>query len=637
MESDTQSHSQELERAFEQYREAMRSDIPPAAEEFVARYPAAIRNELRTSIEAWCQVEAGFSSEGAALEPGSVVGDYRLVRELGRGGHGFVWEAVELTLPRPVALKILRPSHWLLSSALERFQREAEAYAKLRHPSIVKVYQYGASDGLYWIAQELIPGGRTLSHLLEQEGQNPTPPKQYYRSTAEIFAQVADALAHAHANRIIHRDVKPSNILLEDNKHPKLTDFGLARSEGNLDLSSSGELLGTRLYMSPEQLSHERDDVDHRSDIFGFGATLYEALTLEKAFHGRSEDEINNLIKVHDPLPPHKRKQRIPRDLSVICMKCLEKHPKNRYQTMQEVSEDLRRYLTDIPIQAKPRGPLSRSLKWTRRHPVPAVSALAATVLLAVGLVSYTSVQSSNAQLMNLFHTVKSIFDFSSLADRAASTSTFSTEEFVRHRSTYINANPPSDPLVDGRLRAIFAQMHLDTGWAEGAILHSKEAVALLTNQLGERHPEALAAMVQLGAALLLEEDLEQAVETLIVADTYATQALSPQHATRTAARRGLVEALHAAGRADEAQRYAADFLMVCAQEGLQGTELHATALMVNALVAGPEESDCLSSRCGCYRESRLGVGFLFGSRSSSAAIRAAALCRRVRQLSLSI
>jgi serine/threonine protein kinase len=348
-------------------------------EQLLARHP-----DLRELLEAL--LEDNPAPEPQAVRPGTLVGDFELVERIGAGGMGEVWKARQRSLQRDVALKLLIGQRFASAQALERFRREALAGARLRHQAIVGVHAVGEAQGVHFIAQELVEGGRTLAHELRELRELPHPPAEHWRRTAERFALLADALEAAHKAGILHRDIKPSNILLERNGAPKLADFGLARVEGELELSRTGDMWGSPFYMSPEQAAAQRVELDGRSDVFSLGATLYETLALVKPFDGDTVTQVLTKILADDPVDPRQHRSLCPRELALICLKMLEKEPARRYASMLEVAADLRRFLAHEPIHARPSGPLTRTLKWVRRHPVLASSlaiSLGAAVVLA--------------------------------------------------------------------------------------------------------------------------------------------------------------------------------------------------------------------------------------------------------------
>ena len=330
--------------------------------------------------------QSGGAGESAApgglLRPGAQLGEFRLLGELGRGGMGVVWEAEQRSLGRRVALKVQPHAYQLDSHGLVRFQREAEAGGRLNHPGIVAVHAFGEFAGTHYIALELVEGGRSLADRLAELRKLPQLPAGHYRETAELFAQVAEAIEVAHAAGIQHRDVKPGNILIAPDGRPKVADFGLAHVEDALTLSRSGDFTGTPFYMSPEQAASKRIGIDHRTDVFSLGATLYEALTLTRAFDGDTSHQVLERVLMEEPRDPRRLRSRVPRELATICMKALEKKREHRYPAMAALAADLRRYLRHEPIVARPPGPATRVVKWSRRHPVISATALVAGVAL---------------------------------------------------------------------------------------------------------------------------------------------------------------------------------------------------------------------------------------------------------------
>ncbi len=316
------------------------------------------------------------------LEAGAVIGDYQLIRRLGEGGMGTVWEAEQVSLQRRVALKLIRPEQ-LDERSVQFFQREARASGKLHHPGIVAVFAAGVIDGVHYIAQELVGEGRTLADTIVVLNGESTLPKDYYPEVARFVADVADAMQSAHDAGVIHRDVKPHNVLIDPDGNPKIADFGLARMVDDQSISRH-ELLGTYYYMSPELAAVRSYGVDHRSDVFSLGAILYEVLTLRRPFEGDSPQQILERVLHEDPPFPGKVRSRVPWELSVICMKALEKRRDHRYQAMKEVAADLRRWLNDEPILARPTGPARRLQKWMRRHPTASVAILVGCAALLV-------------------------------------------------------------------------------------------------------------------------------------------------------------------------------------------------------------------------------------------------------------
>ncbi|MFO0885376.1 MAG: protein kinase [Pirellulales bacterium] len=330
------------------------------------------------------------------VEKGSVdgplqrLGDFQILREVGRGGMGAVFEATQISLGRRVALKVLKFGGVSDPDAVERFQREAETIAKLHHTNIVPIFAVGCERGVNYYAMQFIEG-ESLAEVFAKRKKSLD-----YSQVAEWGLQAAEALAHAHQRGVIHRDVKPSNLILDKEKRLWLTDFGLARRTGDVTLSLTGALLGTPRYMSPEQAAATHKKVDHRSDIFSLGTTLYELLVGSPAFPGDSPHDVIQKIIGTEPIPIRQALPQIPRDLETIIHKCLAKEPAKRYLSAQELANDLRAFLEGRPILARRASLVERAggwLKQQQRSVQLTAVAVAATVLVMVsgtlGLTSY--------------------------------------------------------------------------------------------------------------------------------------------------------------------------------------------------------------------------------------------------------
>jgi len=355
---------------------------------------------------------------------------YRINREIARGGMGVVYEAIQLELTRCVALKVLPASSGPDGrEAIERFRREASAAGKLHHSHIVPVYDFGQIGNTYYYAMELIEG-QTLAALIRRFATEQAPTvspaaladiirggqahanrdgsgagkwrdpssrsiadttsrgKHYFRQAAQWIADVADALHYAHAHGIIHRDIKPANLILSNDGRLMILDFGLAKTDSQRTQTIVGSLMGTLRYMSPEQAMAKRIPIDHRTDVYSLGATLYELLTLQPVFPGKDEKEILSHVIQREPTLPRKLMPSVPTELQTICLKALEKDPNKRYATAGDFADDLRRYIQNMPIVAKPTGPVGRLVKFVRRR--KAVSVAAVAVLLLVLAVTLT-------------------------------------------------------------------------------------------------------------------------------------------------------------------------------------------------------------------------------------------------------
>jgi serine/threonine protein kinase/WD40 repeat protein/Tfp pilus assembly protein PilF len=425
---------------------------PELAELIGEYFPAMILIEQFGSIAS----EAGEpnKSQGKHKKIPEQLGEYHILRELGRGGMGIVYEAVQETLGRHVALKVL-PFHGFLNrTPLERFRREARAAARLHHTNIVPVFGVGEYNGIHYYAMQFIHGqgldevirevrrlraGREISGTPERGGKTGVPAAvaeslvagrfstsgssnapatasvlaasdgrnqevstslstsqsglsnqsqgQYFRSVAQIGVQVAEALEYAHREGILHRDIKPSNLLLDTSGRAWVTDFGLAKVEDWEELTNTGDVVGTMRYMAPERFQAQADP---RSDVYGLGITLYEMLTLRPAFEDSNRARLMERIAHHEPPRPRKLDRRIPRDLETVVLKATAKEPGRRYATAAALAEDLRSFLADRPVRARPAPLRERGWRWCRRNPAWATLIFSVVLLgLVIVLISF--------------------------------------------------------------------------------------------------------------------------------------------------------------------------------------------------------------------------------------------------------
>src|SRR5438552_6509674 len=331
---------------------------------------------------------AQFKGEGRAPKFARMItdfGDYELLEEIGRGGQGTVYRAHQKSLNRTVALKVIVPGPWTIATHLKRFRREAEAAANLDHPGILPIYEVGERDGCCYFSTKFVEGGQ-LDQIV---GRAP----QSIRQSAELIAKVARTVHYAHEHGILHRDIKPGNILLDANGEPHLTDFGLARLvESESSVTHTLEVLGTPSYMAPEQALGNNTAVSSATGVYGLGAVLYRLLTGHPPFAGGTTYETIKLVLETEPRQPRLWNPKVDRDLSTICLKCLEKDPKRRYDSALALAEDLERWLKHEPIRARHTGVFTRGKKWVRRNPTTGLLfALSLAFAATVGVMIWKS------------------------------------------------------------------------------------------------------------------------------------------------------------------------------------------------------------------------------------------------------
>ncbi|TWT80441.1 Serine/threonine-protein kinase PknH [Planctomycetes bacterium CA13] len=367
-----------------------RSGDRPTVEEYASRHPdlsEPIRRvfPLVLSVEK-VKVDQQVEHDGSATLAGRVferLGDFRLEREIGRGGMGIVYEAEQESLGRRVAIKVLPKQSLLDDNALQSFEREASTAAAMHHSNIVPIFGTGQCDGTHYLVMQLIRG-ESLDRRITTEG-----PSYDCRAAAEIAAQISDGLAYAHGNGVLHRDVKPANILIDEDGVAQLTDFGLARNTQD-DPTMTQALSGSPRYMAPERFQGQSDE---RSDVYGVGLTLYEILAGTPAFKDLTPHQLPEAVKLHLIKPLGDVRADVPTDLRTIVAKAINPEPAHRYQSASDLRDDLKRFLKDEPILARRTTALQRLVRWCRRNPklavvtgIAIVSMLVATVASSVGL-----------------------------------------------------------------------------------------------------------------------------------------------------------------------------------------------------------------------------------------------------------
>jgi serine/threonine protein kinase/WD40 repeat protein len=444
--------------------ETLLKEHPEHAEQIQSLIPAmAALMDLATPGTGSDGLLTSDSLNGAG-EPRSL-GDFRIGREIGRGGMGIVYEAEQISMARRVALKVLPLAGLVDELKIRRFQNEVRAVATLNHPNIVPVYMVGEERGIHYYAMQLIRG-RSLSDVISSlrhirddgkwidgsisqiarmssldevaeiadadaikgpfvgdsrkyrkpqtvetvaKADGSTIPhssrRQHYRSVAALGIQAATALQHAHEAGIIHRDIKPANLLLDSSSQLYLTDFGLARIQSDVSVTMTGDVIGTLRYMAPEQALAKRVVVDHRADIYSLAATLYELLTLRPAYLAKDRQQLLKQIAFEDPPPVRGIDRNIPVELETIVQKGMSKDVDQRYSSAQELADDLRSHLDNRPIRAKP-PTISQTIgKWTRRNPIIVrAAALIAVILLVATLGSYSRIASERERAVQAEH-----------------------------------------------------------------------------------------------------------------------------------------------------------------------------------------------------------------------------------------
>lgn len=438
---------------LQDYLAAVEEGRIPDKDEYAARYPE-LAEAITLCLEGLDLVRTGLPQQSSAAAfdgwkaspargtsrlGGEPLGDFQILRELARGGMGIVYEAVQMSLGRRVALKVLPFAATFDSRQLQRFKNEAQAAALLHHTHIVPIYAVGCERGVHFYAMQLIegqslaavikrlrddaglsvggpPDGNLSSYVLgesgpgREAGSGPGTKSgpaalhstadvsasltsgasrsgaQFFRRAARLMVQAAEALEHAHQLGVVHRDVKPANLLVNSAGNLWVTDFGLAQLQADNGLTRSGDVLGTFRYMSPEQTAGQRAGLDARTDVYSLGATFYELVTLEPAFDGETRPELLYQIIHKEPRPPRQVNHAIPPELETIILKAMSKNRAERYATAAEFGADVQRFLDNQPILARRPSLIDRVRKWGRRHPSIVVAGVVVLLVVAVGL-----------------------------------------------------------------------------------------------------------------------------------------------------------------------------------------------------------------------------------------------------------
>ncbi|MFQ5807491.1 MAG: protein kinase, partial [Phycisphaerae bacterium] len=607
------SHESLMGQIADEYMNRLNRGERVEIDEYVERYPQ-LATYIRQVFPAFRVMrvsasEMDSSGQATELEASTVgrLGDYRIIREVGRGGMGIVYEAEQVSLGRRVALKVLPFAAVLDAKQLQRFKNEAQAAAQLHHTNIVPVFSVGCECGVHYYAMQYIEGstlGDVIHELRQVESPDasgsarrpsPTsrpvanrshsgsvgPPRPtsksenleladsgaaqlpeevpaaegssaaleaiapehstkspaFFRSVANLGVQAAEALEHAHELGVVHRDIKPSNLLLDTRGNLWITDFGLARLESDPGLTMTGDVLGTVRYMSPEQALGKHLLLDHRTDIYSLGVTLYELLTLKPALDGRDRQELMRRIADEDPRLPRRLNDAIPADLETIVLKATAKEPERRYATAKNLAEDLQRFLLDKPIQAKRPTLLERASKWSRRHRHLVASAVVVLVLAVVGLsVSTVLIWQEQArtasernratrearaaeEINNFFNSMLAAVDpvrlrrYSGFAPEHTELPTQTVTDGGRKVSVAemleLVADPEEikrrfagKPDLEARAREAIGMTFQSLSRPADAELHLRAALAIRSRTLGDDHPDTLRTKLQIAYLL---------------------------------------------------------------------------------------------------------------------------------------
>ena len=389
--SEVESSSDQVELLVEEFLEKRRNGTPTTILQYQKQYPQIAR-EIGDVFNAVLALEDARETPAvespldtfAAISSGKIrqLGDFRIIRKISQGGMGVIYEAIEKSLSRKVAIKVLASHLVSKPSAVERFHREAKTVARLHHTNIVSVLGAGFENDVHFFVMQFIEG-ESIDRLIQSE-KFLSQYKNNWSWIAETMKRVALALRHAHQQNVLHRDIKPGNILIDQYGKPWVTDFGLAKLDDFEDLTRPGDAVGTLRYMAPEQMAGEPDV---RSDIYGLGMVMYELLVSQKAFSGVQGRELLERISKGDLPPPQRLNSRIPLDLAKIVEKAIHPSPNDRYQQAVDLAEDLDRWQQDLPISARRLNPIQKTSRWARRNPVVAgLSFVVACLVISLGV-----------------------------------------------------------------------------------------------------------------------------------------------------------------------------------------------------------------------------------------------------------
>jgi eukaryotic-like serine/threonine-protein kinase len=637
------SADEELARVLDGYLADLEAGRAPDPEQLLAEHPT-IAERLRACLAGLDFLEKASESfpqtdrEEKSEVVGEELGDFRLLREIGRGGMGVVYEAEQRSLGRRVAVKLLPFAGALDPRQLQRFKNEAQAAAQLHHTNIVPVHFVGSERGVHYYAMQLIDGctlAEVIRELRQGAGLDPKPephqaqeskslellfgpipreqaapadqqpttpyvvaspssrnetPKaaglstershkdaSYFRTVAELGIQAAEALEHAHLVGVVHRDIKPGNLLLDQRGNLWVTDFGLAQFQSGTDLTMTGDLLGTLRYMSPEQALAQRVIVDQRTDIYSLGATLYELLTLQAPFGGKDRQELLRQIAFEEPRSLRRLNKAIPEELEIIVLKSMEKNAAARYGAAREMAEDLRRWLEHKPIFARRPGLVQRSRKWAQRHPSFTASALVILVLAVAGLListlligranhdkglaleaaeqAKTAAQESDAESKAVLEFVeKRILASARPKDQDGGLGhDVKLAEAIKAALPFVDNSFRDHPRLEAKLRSTIGLSLIYLGDYDAAARQFEAVRQFYTDDVGADHPDALNSMNQLGNCYHFAGHSKEALEVRKETLRRRKAILGPDHPDTLRSMNNLSVSYHSVGRDHDA------------------------------------------------------------------------------------
>jgi serine/threonine protein kinase/tetratricopeptide (TPR) repeat protein len=626
---DVTGTSPALDLLVEEFTVRLQAGEPVSVEEFAAAHPehAERLRLLLPAVQVLAELGRSAASAGGSLPPVAcpgeaepqTLGDFQIVREVGRGGMGVVYEAEQLSLGRRVALKILPFGATMDPRQLQRFQNEARAAASLEHPHIVPVYGVGCERGIHYYSMKFI-NGQSLAALLEArrqplEPRGPAEPPPTGNGSANTVSagqvrterdsagavafgeiarwgiEAAEALDYAHSVGIVHRDIKPANLLSDSHGNLWVTDFGLARTAADQGLTMSGDVLGTVRYMSPEQSLGQRGVVDHRTDIYALGVTLYELLTLRPAFAGTDRQTLLRQIAINEPQLLRRINPAIPGELETIVLKAIEKSPADRYASAQALAADLRRYLRHEPIRARRASLLQRARKVARRHPGVTVTAALATV---IGLLLGVAGLAANNWLVRQeqLRTEAALTQAEQEKAVAQAVRSFLRDKLLAQADPHVQADAllkgggkasaagpnvtirelldraaqeltedqiegqfPGQPLVQAEILKTIGEAYRGIGVYPPALAHLERARGLYVRELGTRHADTLATIDCLAMAKLDAGQWNEAARLLEQVRDWRVESFGPHHPDTLETLNNLVRSYFRLGQHDEALR----------------------------------------------------------------------------------